>query len=116
MLINTHVSIALKNFYGQYDLKRFSLFEINKIHENFTSLRIKIYDNKEIVVKIKCPLCEKHHYYKYNINEFMNRDLIAGGCEVLGMPLFYMGNYNKVSRRVNKYNGINKNNTYYNMI
>lgn len=107
MLFNTDISIALKNFQGFYDIETFSVFEINKINKNFTSLEIKNY-NKAIFFKVKCPHCGKHHNYKYSINEFIKKELIIGGCEVLGLPLFYMGDYNRVNKRVSRYNNINK--------
>ena len=108
MIFNTDMSIALKNFYGQYDLKNFSLFEINKINESFTSLKVKIQNNEEIILKIKCPLCGNYHQYKYSVNEFARRKIIIGGCEVLGLPLFYIGNHYKVKQKISRIDGINK--------
>lgn len=107
MLFNTDISIALKNFEGFYDLETFSIFETNKISENFTSLEIKNC-NKIISFKVRCPHCGKYHNYKYSINEFIKKELIVGGCEILGLPLFYMGNYNKVNKKVSRHNNINK--------
>lgn len=107
MLFNTDISIALKNFQGFYDLKTFSLFDMNKINENFTSLEIKNC-GKTILFKVKCPYCGKYHNYKYGINEFVKKDLIIGGCEVLGLPLFYAGHYSKVNKRISRYNNANK--------
>lgn len=107
MLLNTDISIALKNFYGQYDINRFSLFERNKINRNFISLQVKV-NNNGIMLKLRCPLCGKYHYYRYSLNEFIKKSLIVGGCEVLGMPLFYVGSYDKVKQRVRRHNQINK--------
>jgi hypothetical protein len=108
MLFNTDMSIALKNFYGHYDINRFSLFETNKINENFTSLKVKVQNNREIILKVKCPLCGNYHCYRYSINEFVKRKLIIGGCEALGEPLFYIGNYDKVNEKVNQFKSTNK--------
>jgi hypothetical protein len=107
MLLNTDISIALKNYSGCYDLKRFSIFEINQINKSFTSLEVKIY-GKTISFEFKCSLCGKYHYYKYGINELIKKEIIVGGCEVLGLPLFYLGNYDKVKTIVNKHNNTNK--------
>lgn len=108
MLLNTDTSIALKNLYGYYDINGFSLFEINKINESFTSLKVKVQNNREIILKVKCPTCGNYHHYRYSINEFIKRKLIVGGCEALGEPLFYIGNYDKVNQKVNQFKNINK--------
>jgi len=107
MLLNTDVSIALKNFYGDYDINRFSLFETNRINENFISLKVKVQNNREIILMVKCPICGKEHYYKYSVNEFVRRKLIIGGCEALGEPLFYIGKYDKVSEKISQFRNIN---------
>jgi hypothetical protein len=108
MLLDTDMSIALKNIYGTYDINNFSLFETDKINRSFTSLKVKVRNNKEIIFKIKCPICGKYHSYKYGINEFIKRRFIVGGCEALGTPLFYIGTYDKVMQKVNQVKNINK--------
>lgn len=108
MIFNAYMSIAVKNFYDQYDIGFISLFELDKVNESFTSLKVKLENNKEILLKISCPICGNYHYYRYSINEFMKKKLIFGGCEVLGVPLFYIGNEDEVRKKVNKYNSINK--------
>ena len=108
MLLNTDVSIALKNCFNQYDLRKFSLFEIRKTNENFIPLNVKIDNGRGIIIKLKCPLCGGNHCYRYSINEFIRRDLIVGGCEILGVPIFYIGNYEELKQRINKYNNANK--------
>lgn len=107
MLLNVDVSIALKNFYGYYDINRFSLFETDRINENFTSLKVKVQNNREIILKVKCPVCGKYHYYRYSVNEFVRRKLVIGGCEVFGEPLFYIGKYDKVNQKISQFKNLN---------
>jgi hypothetical protein len=107
MLLDTDVSIALKNFYGHYDINRFSLFETNRINECFASLEVKVKNNREVIFKIKCPVCGKDHCYRYGVNEFVRRKLIVGGCEALGEPLFYIGKYDKVNGKINQLKNVN---------
>lgn len=107
VLLDMDISIALKNFSGSYDVKNFSLFETSKIGERFPSLKLKTV-NKGISIEIKCPVCEGFHYYRYSFNELIKRELIVGGCEVLGIPLFYIGNYDKVKQRVDRCNNVNR--------
>lgn len=108
MLLSTDVSVAVKNFYGHYDINKFSLFETNRINESFTSLKLKVQNNREVVLKVKCPVCGKNHYYRYSVNEFIRRKLIVGGCEVLGEPLFYIGKYDKVNQKINGFKNTNR--------
>ncbi|KZL90069.1 hypothetical protein [Clostridium magnum] len=108
MLLNTDISIALKNFYGYYSVNRFSLFETNRINKDFTSLEVKVQNNREVIIKVKCPVCGKDHYYRYSVNEFVRRKLIVGGCEVLGEPLFYIGKYDKVNQKINQLKNVNR--------
>lgn len=108
MILNANMSIAVKNFYDQYDIEVFSLFELNRVNETFTSLTVKVQNNKEVVLKISCPVCGNYHYYRYAIGEFVKRKLIVGGCEVLGVPLFYIGYEHEVIKKANRHNSINK--------
>ncbi|MBV7272359.1 hypothetical protein [Clostridium thailandense] len=107
MVFNTDISIALKDFNGCYVLQKFSIFKINEINKNFSSLGVEVY-NKIICFKIKCPLCGKSHYYKYSINELIRKELSVGGCEALGLPLFYIGRYERVNQIVSMHNNMNK--------
>ena len=108
LLCNTDVSIAFKNVCGQYDIEQFSLFEVEKINRRFTSLEVKINRNKEIHFKVKCPLCGEYHHYNYNIGEFVKRDMIIGGCEALGVPLYYIGEKENVEKRIKRYREISE--------
>lgn len=104
MLINSKISIALKNAYDQYEIKEISIFEMEKLKMAFPCIQINSIGHKQIIFTIKCPLCGEVHYFKYNINEFLKREVIIGGCETLGIPLFYIGNESKVNERINKVN------------
>lgn len=108
LLIDTDISIALKNLYGEYEIKEISLFELGKLRSGFPSLEVILNRNKEINFRIKCPLCGEYHYYNYNIKDLLKKDMLIGGCEILGMPIFYIGNCSKVYQRISKYNKINK--------
>jgi len=106
LLFNTGISIAFKNICDQYEIEQFSLFEVEKVNRRFASMNVKINRGKEIQFNVKCPLCGEEHYYKYNVGEFVNRDMIIGGCETLGVPLFYIGNREKVDKRIKRYREI----------
>ncbi|GLC29384.1 hypothetical protein [Clostridium omnivorum] len=108
MIFNTDICIALKNLYGQYDVEDFSIFEMEKLARSFPSLEVKLVRNKEVSIKLKCPLCGEEHYYCYNLGDLVKRDMLIGGCEVLGMPLFFIGKKNVVMSRVKKYKEVNK--------
>ena len=108
MLYNINICIAFKNLIGEYDLEQFSLFELEKTNRRFTSLQVKINRNKELLFKVKCPLCGEYHYYNYNVSEFFKRDMTIGGCETLGVPLFYIGHRNKVENKINKHKETSK--------
>lgn len=108
MLCNTVLRIAVKNEMGQYDNKQISLFELYNIHEKYGNLEISNDRSKEIKFKIKCPICNRIHYYRYNLIELMRSEMVISGCEIIGIPVFFIGNSDKVIERINKYNEINK--------
>jgi hypothetical protein len=111
VLINSNISFALKDACGQYEIKEISIFEIEKVKKFFPYVEINSKRNKELCFTMKCPLCSEVHLFKYNINEFFKREVVIGGCETLGIPLFYIGNHCKVHERIKKFNDL-KNDIY----
>jgi len=107
MLLETWRTIAVKNDQGGYDIKNISIFDVNVLNVCFSLTHSKKC-SKNIIIKVKCPLCGNFHSYKYGTADFLKRDLIVGGCELIGMPLFYLGNKIKVEQKVDKYNKIEK--------
>lgn len=107
MILETCKTVAVKNNQGGYDIKNISIFEANDFNVCFSLAHSKK-SSKNIIIKVKCPLCCNYHTYKYSTSDFLKRDLIVGGCELIGMPLFYLGNRIKVEQKVNKYNKIEK--------
>jgi hypothetical protein len=108
MIFNTEFSIALKNNFGQYCSKSFSVFEFERVICEFPSLEMKLNRSREFLFKVKCPICGEDHLYKYDCSDFVKREVVIGGCEVTGMPIFYIGKDRNVSERVNKFNEIYK--------
>lgn len=104
LLINSKISFALKDVYGQYKIKEIFIFEIEEINKSFPYMQINSRGNKELSFSMKCPLCTETHIFKYNINEFFKREVVIGGCETLGIPLFYIGNQHKVHERIKRFN------------
>lgn len=105
-MLKYDMCFALKNEYGEYETKSISLFEMDKIKRGFPSLQIDIRRNKEYMIKIKCSLCGEYHNYKYNLTDLTKREMVIGGCENLGLPLFYLGNNVKVLNTIRKLNSI----------
>lgn len=107
MIFETNMGIAIKTLEGNYILKKFSLFNLNKIKENSTFLDMSFLNNKILSLKIKCVFCENIHHYKYSIDEFIRKDMIIGGCDALGLPILYIGNCKVVEKEIIKYNKVN---------
>lgn len=108
MFLDKNMSMALKNSWGQYKIEDFTMFRVEELNEKFSRLDIKLNRNGELKLKIKCPICGEHHYYSYSISELVKRDVIIGGCEVIGCPLFYIGNKDNVEGHINRFNEIKK--------
>jgi hypothetical protein len=108
MILETCKTIALKNNEGGYDIKNISVFEANDFNVFFSLTHSRNNNSKNIIIRVRCPLCGSYHTYNYKTTDFIKRELIVGGCELIGMPLFYIGNKLKVEQRVNKYNKIEK--------
>lgn len=110
MLIESNKCFAIKDESGKYSLKEISLFTFKDLKNTIASLEdINIID-KELILHVKCPMCGEIHVYSYSIKDLLvYNGLIVGGCELLNNPIFYIGNYGKVERRITTYNEINKN-------
>ncbi|AZV55293.1 hypothetical protein [Clostridium sp. AWRP] len=108
MVFETNISIAIINPEGKYCMKDFSIFDTNKINESFTSLKVSYINNGVLSLKIKCGLCGSIHYYKYNINKVVKKNIIIGGCELLGFPIFCIGNRKSVEEKILRYTRANK--------
>lgn len=110
MLIESNKCFAIKNEYGKYLLKEVSLFNLKDLTNIVTSVKdVKVIE-KELSLHVECPICGNIHVYTYSIKDLLvyNR-LIVGGCKLLNNPIFYIGSYEKVKRRIITYNEINKN-------
>ena len=106
LILNSEISIALKNYCGQFNLINFSIFEIGKINSRLDLLKVRLVKHNVLLFKINCPVCGNKHYYRYSICEFLKREILIGGCEVYGTPLFYIGNNKKIIKKVNTYNKV----------
>lgn len=104
MILNSEISIALKNYNGKFELINFSIFEIEKMNSRLELLKVSLVKHNVLLFKIMCPVCGNKHYYRYSICEFLKREILIGGCEVYGTPLFYIGNNEKIIKKVNIYN------------
>ena len=108
MIFNTKLTIAIKNSLGQYDINEFTLFQIEKLNKITRGINIINRKKREINLQVKCPICGEYHNYSYNVSEFLKRYMIIGGCESLGLPIFYIGEKDNIRKTVNKYNYISK--------
>jgi len=108
MLYNALVNIAVRNTIGEYTIKDFNIFEIEKNNSVFSTVDVKNYKNKELVFKVLCPYCSEYHYYKYGINEIIKRDMVIGGCHIMGYPIIFIGNYSYISEKIMQFRKVNK--------
>lgn len=103
MIFNTNIAIALKNFSGEYEIKELTIFEMENLNKSFPSIEVNINKSTEIVMKVKCPLCLGYHFYNYTVNDIIKRHMVIGGCEELGIPIFFIGKSNNVEQKVSEY-------------
>jgi len=108
LILNMDIAIAFKNIKDQYEIEKFSLFEIERVNKKFPSHEMKIINSKEMIIKVGCPLCGEKHYYRYSLCELLKREMTIGGCEILALPVFYIGGTEKIEQIVNKYREINR--------
>ncbi|MGH4051884.1 MAG: hypothetical protein ACREVX_11150 [Clostridium sp.] len=106
MIFDTNIAMALKNSNGEYKIEQLTIFEIEKMKTKFSSLIINVNKGNDILVEVKCPLCNEDHLYHYNINELLKRNMVIGGCEQLGLPIFLIGKNQKIIEKVNEYKQI----------
>lgn len=107
MLYNTELKIAFKDTDSRYNMVDTSIFELASTSEHLPNFQSKITKSKEIQVKIKCPICGDYHEARYGIRELLKKQLIIGGCEVTGSPVYYLGKPIKISKYISKYNEVN---------
>ena len=109
MVFESNMSIAVKNENGEYKIRKGCFFKFKELNKEITSLNsIKIF-NGEIILNIQCPLCGASHYYRYSLKELTSEGILIGGCEEIGIPIFYIGNYEKIMKKIFDYNNTNKN-------
>lgn len=108
MVIDTEISVVLKNYFGEYNVKRISIFDIDNIPKHFKNIKINRCNDIEIEFTVKCPLCDEIHSYIYNIYRFTKGNMCIGGCEKLGIPIFFIGSKEKVEEKINKYKEVIK--------
>ena len=103
LIFDTNIAMALKNSNGEYRVYEMTIFEIESMKTRFPSLSVKLHQGNEISIVVKCSLCGENHFYNYNINELLKRDMVIGGCEQLALPIFLIGKNQKVIEKVNEH-------------
>ncbi|HCW04010.1 MAG TPA: hypothetical protein DGK91_05415 [Clostridium sp.] len=107
MLYNFDFRIAVKdkkNCYKTYDVSIFKLKSISDYLPNINTITTR---SRKIYVKYKCPICGEEHENNYSIKDLLRKQLIVGGCELTGSPVYFIGKPIKVSKYISKYNEIN---------
>ena len=107
MLIRTDITMAMKRSNGNYDIKDITLFDMLKLKDLDNEFEIDSNRAREATIKVKCPVCGKNHEYKYNFSDMLNRNIIIGGCENFGVPIFYVGKRKSIMQRVDRYKQVN---------
>lgn len=103
-MINLNITIALKNHMAKYEIGEVSIFKLSSLKYEFKSIKNISIENKQVYLEIMCPLCGENHKYEYNIQEVLNSKLIVGGCKEIYIPLFYIGDQDKVLEKVKIFN------------
>ncbi|MFL0250508.1 hypothetical protein ACJDT4_08750 [Clostridium neuense] len=104
MIVDTSVSMALKNEFGKYDIKGMNLFKIEETNSLFKSVKLKLKNKNTVMVQLKCPLCGKLHAFNYCVSNIVNQEIIVCGCKTLGIPVLFIGEDKKIRQRVMQYN------------
>lgn len=108
MILETEVTVALKNNDGGYDVSSISVFKADGLNVSYTVARSKTKSGRSITLKVRCPLCGGTHTFKYSLHEFCVRSIIVGGCEFTGIPLFYAGDEARVREKISRISKIEK--------
>lgn len=108
MIINSLISAAVKNGNGEYRIVTLSIFQIEKLQEEFEELDIIRNSHDEVIIGIKCMLCGDYHIYRYEIKNFIFKTINICGCEKLGVPIIIIGKTDEIKNRVKKYDEANK--------
>lgn len=106
MLVCTDITIAMKKGNGNYDIKDITLFDMLNFKDLKNGFKIDDSSTKEAIINVKCPVCGENHDYKYKISDMLSRNIIIGGCENYGVPIFYVGKKKNILQRVNRYKQI----------
>lgn len=114
MVYDMNFCVAVKDDSGKYNTMDFSMFNLDKANDFFENMQVEIEGNRQACIKVRCPYCGEEHSYSYSFEELLNREILVGGCESIGVPLFFVGKHAKVMRRVFKYNEVN--NKFYAMM
>jgi len=108
MVLETDRTIALKNNEGTYNIDTISLFKGEAADVSISIARQKSKPGRNLTLKVRCPLCGGIHSYKYGLRDFFVRQIVVGGCEFTGMPLFYIGDAEKVQEKISRIKKIEK--------
>lgn len=107
MLYNTELRIAIKDVENRYNSMDTSVFQLENFENHLPNFQLRITKPKEIDIDIKCPICGECHESKYSLSDLIRKQMIIGGCEVTGLPIYFIGKPIKVSKYINRYNEIN---------